>query len=88
MHLNTLINPTVIIEVLSESTEHYDCGKKAALYRHLETVQDCLFAQERCYIEHSQRYNQTQWLLTVISNRDEILILNSINVQITVQDIL
>jgi Uma2 family endonuclease len=50
---DTLINPTVIIEVLSESTENYDCGKKAALYRQLETVQECLLiAQDRCYIEH------------------------------------
>jgi Uma2 family endonuclease len=85
---DTLINPTVIIEVLSESTENYDCGKKAALYRHLETVQEyLLIAQDRCYIEHYQRHNQTQWLLTTISNMDEILILKSINAQIIVQDI-
>jgi Uma2 family endonuclease len=85
---DTLINPTVIIEVLSESTENYDCGKKAALYRHLETVQECLLiAQDRCYIEHYQRHNESQWLLTIISNMNEVLTLKSINVQITVQDI-
>lgn len=85
---DTLMNPTAIIEVLSESTENYDCGKKAALYRHLETVQDyLLIAQNRCYIEHYQHHNQTQWLLTIISNMDEILILKSIDVQITVRDI-
>jgi len=85
---DTLINPTIIIEVLSESTENYDCGKKAALYRNLETVQECiLIAQDRCYIEHYQRHNESQWLLTIISNINEVLNLKSINVQITVQDI-
>jgi Uma2 family endonuclease len=85
---DTLTNPTLIIEVLSESTENYDCGKKSALYRHLETVQEYLLvAQDRCYIEHYQRHNQTQWLLTIISNMNEVLILKSINTQITVQDI-
>lgn len=58
------------------------------MYRHLKIVQEyLLIAQDRCYIEHYQRHNQTQWLLTIISNRDEVLILKSINQQIIVQDI-
>src|SRR5437870_1310644 len=38
--LDTLLNPDVIVEVLSESTEAYDRGKKAARYRRLESLQE------------------------------------------------
>ncbi len=85
---DTLLNPTVIIEVLSKSTERYDKSKKADLYRNLETVQDyILVAQNQCYIEHYQRQNQNQWLLTILDEMTQILELKSINAEILVQDI-
>src|ERR1043166_9688652 len=37
-HVDTLLNPTVIVEVLSESTERYDRGEKFAHYRRLESL--------------------------------------------------
>src|SRR5579884_618856 len=41
-HMDTLLNPTVLIEVLSKSTEHYDRGEKQAYYLRLESVTDYL----------------------------------------------
>ena len=85
---DTLSNPTVIIEILSDSTERYDKGRKAELYRALNTVQDLvLISQTHCYIEHYQRQTATQWLFTIISQMDEKLTLPSVNVTIAVQDI-
>jgi len=85
---DTLSNPTVIIEILSDSTERYDKGRKAELYRALPTMQDyVLISQTHCYIEHYQRQTATQWLLTIISQMDEKLTLPSVNVTIAVQDI-
>ena len=85
---DTLSNPTVIIEILSDSTERYDKGRKAELYRALPTMQDyVLISQTHCYIEHYHRQTATQWLLTIISQMDEKLTLPSVNVTIAVQDI-
>jgi Uma2 family endonuclease len=85
---DTLSNPTVIIEILSDSTERYDKGRKAELYRALPTVQDyVLISQTHCYIEHYQRQTATQWLFTTISQMDEKLILSSVNATIAVHDI-
>jgi Uma2 family endonuclease len=39
-HLDTLLNPSVIVEVLSDSTEAYDRGEKFAHYRRLESLRD------------------------------------------------
>jgi len=85
---DTLSNPTVIIEILSDSTERYDKGRKAELYRALPTMQDyVLISQTHCYMEHYHRQTATQWLFTIISQMDEKLTLPSVNVTIAVQDI-
>lgn len=87
-HFDTLLNPTIIIEVLSKSTERYDKSKKADLYRTLDTVQDyILVAQSQYYIEHYQRQNQHQWLLTVLTDINQTLVLKSVDTKISVQDI-
>ncbi|WP_353570817.1 Uma2 family endonuclease [Candidatus Albibeggiatoa sp. nov. BB20] len=87
-HLDILLNPAIIIEVLSESTEKYDRGKKANLYRQLETVQDyILVSQEKYQIEHYQRQNPNQWLLTVLNQAEQVLQLTSVQAEIKVQDI-
>ncbi len=63
--LDTLLNPTLIIEVLSDSTEAYDRGGKFAAYRHLESLQEyVLIVQHEARIEHYVRQAQESWLLT------------------------
>lgn len=53
---DTVTNPMVIIEVLSPSTERYDCGMKFQHYRTIKTLQDyLLLAQNKQYIEHYSR---------------------------------
>jgi Uma2 family endonuclease len=62
-HFDTLLNPTVIIEVLSASTEAYDRGDKFAHYRALESLTDYLLvAQDKPRIEHYHRQADGRWL--------------------------
>ncbi len=61
--LDTLLNPKVIIEVLSESTEKYDRGDKFAHYRTLDSLTDYLLVtQHQPLIEHFQRQTDGSWL--------------------------
>lgn len=86
--VDTLLNPTVIIEVLSKSTQNYDKNKKMALYQNLPTVQDyVLVAQDEYRVEHYQRKSQNQWLLTILTESAQILQLSSVNAEILFQDI-
>ncbi len=58
----TAINPTVIVEVLSPSTESYDRGEKLAHYKDIETLQEVVFvAQERHEIEVVRREPDGTW---------------------------
>ena len=63
---DTLLNPLVIVEVLSDSTEKYDRGTKFSHYRQLPSVQEyVMVAQNRLLIERYVRQTDDSWLLTV-----------------------
>ncbi len=87
---DTLTNPTVIIEVLSTSTEAYDRGDKFDHYRRLESFTDyVLVAQDKMQVEHFVRSGSSgdQWLLTKISSPDSALHLISIGCTVALRDI-
>lgn len=70
-HVDTLLNPTVIIEVLSDSTAAYDRGEKFAHYRALESLSDYLLvAQDKPRIEHYQRQTDGRWLYSATDGLD------------------
>ena len=59
-----LVNPTVIVEVLSPSTANYDRGLKFELYRQFPTLRDyVIIHQKSIYIEHHSRQSDNAWLL-------------------------
>jgi Uma2 family endonuclease len=85
--VDTLVNPTVLIEVLSPSTEAYDRGDKFAHYRRLPSLHEyVLIAQERCRVEHFARQGE-QWLLTEYSAADAMLDLPAIGCQLPLAEI-
>jgi Uma2 family endonuclease len=60
-----VLNPVVIVEVLSKSTQDYDRGQKFEHYRTLPSLVDYLtVAQDRPHIEHWSRQSEDRWLLT------------------------
>ncbi len=83
-HFDTLLNPTVIVEVLSESTEAYDRGEKFAHYRRLDTLREyVLVAQDKIRIEHFRREGE-EWILSEVSGPDATLHLGSIDCHVAV----
>jgi Uma2 family endonuclease len=85
--VDTLLNPNVIVEVLSPTTEAYDRGKKFAHYRLLESLKEfVLVAQDQVMVEHYTRQGD-QWVLTVLSRADDTLVLESIGCTVAVREI-
>jgi len=86
-HTDTLLNPTVIVEVLSPSTEAYDRGEKFAHYRRLESLHEyVLVSQDKVRIESFVRQG-AQWLLSEASSLDEVVRLESIGCELVLRDI-
>ncbi|MEY3220807.1 MAG: hypothetical protein RIT27_2164 [Pseudomonadota bacterium] len=62
---DTLLNPLIIIEILSPSTENYDRGKKFAHYRQIESLQNyVLVSQDEPHIELFERQIDQRWILS------------------------
>lgn len=78
--IDTLLNPTVIIEVLSDSTEEYDRGKKFARYRKLNSLTDYLLIdQDRMHVEQFTRQQNDTWLFSEAEQPTAVIRLASID---------
>jgi Uma2 family endonuclease len=68
---DTLINPKILVEVLSSSTEAYDRGAKFAHYRSIPSLEEYLLvSQDQKRVEHYRRIEPRQWLLTEYDGED------------------
>lgn len=84
---DTLANPSVIVEVLSPSTEAYDRGEKFAHYRRLISLTEyVLVAQDKVRVERYLR-QAAGWVLTEMSDLDSRLTLVSIDCDVPLRDL-
>jgi Uma2 family endonuclease len=84
---DTLLNPTVIIEVLSPSTENYDRTQKFQSYRTLESLQEyVLISQDSIHIEHYTR-DIDHWRVVDLTQPEDVLTLTSIDCTLSVSEI-
>jgi Uma2 family endonuclease len=83
-----LLNPTVIVEVLSPSTEHYDRGVKFQCYRGIESLRDyILVAQDQIRIEQYTRGEANTWTLRDYHDIRETLLIESVRVSLPLASI-
>lgn len=84
---DTLLNPTVLIEVLSPSTEGYDRGGKFMHYRKIPGLREYLLvAQDQAGIEHYVRQGEA-WLLTEAVGLEASVPLDSIGCVLSLREI-
>ena len=77
--VETLLNPKIVIEVLSPSTESYDRGKKSVFYKTIESLAELLLiAQDEHKIEHSVKHRDGRWLSSETTRLDGLVELASI----------
>lgn len=88
-HKDVVLNPKVIIEVLSESTEEFDRGTKFLRYRNFnDTLTDyILVSQEEPLIEHYIRQPNNDWLLKEYQGLDTTFEIKSIKCTFCLNDI-
>jgi Uma2 family endonuclease len=85
---DTLLNPAVVVEVLSPSTEAYDRGAKFFYYRQLESLTDYLLvSQDTMRIEHFMRQPNGLWLMAEAVGPDGVLEIASIGCSLRLADV-
>ena len=85
--LDTLLNPILVVEVLSPSTEAYDRGEKFTRYKHIASLQEYLLvSQDSVRVKHHRRH-VAQWMLSHYRYLEEVLLLPSIGCELSLRDI-
>jgi len=85
---DVLLNPTVLVEVLSPSTASYDRGDKVVHYRRLDSLQEMLLIeQEYPAVDHYIRQQSGDWLLKQPEGLEAVIELPSIQSRLTFADI-
>jgi len=89
-NFDILLNPLVIVEVLSDSTENYDRGAKFAQYQHIESLQEYLLVSQDkpCVERYTRQPNASgQWLYEKSDGLDTVVTLNSLGFALPMAEI-
>lgn len=87
-HVDTLLNPLVLFEVISPSTEAYDRGAKSKQYRQLSSLQELvLIASESLHVERYHRSEDGEWRLWESTDRAAALPLVSVGIEVPLEEI-
>ena len=85
---SNVINPLIIVEVLSNSTQAYDRGDKFKFYRSLPTFQEYILIEQSSYsVERYSKQKDDQWLIDFVTGENAVLQLLSVDWQISFQDL-
>ena len=85
--LDTLLNPIIVIEVLSPSTEAFDRGEKAERYKKLESLKEyILISQDRLSVEH-YTVEEGIWSVKELNDLNDTLRLTSVDAELSLQQL-
>jgi len=85
---DTLLNPTLVIEILSKSTESFDLGRKADMYRSIPSLKGYLVIEQvRAGAKRYVRQTDLKWVLEELLGLDSILTLESVHCEIPLREL-
>jgi len=85
---DVLLNPTLIVEVLSDSTEAYDRGAKFGLYREIQSLQEYLLvSQHQVQVEHYSRGQDNAWTLRDYRALTDTIALTSLGCSLSLAEV-
>lgn len=84
---DTLLNPTVLFEVLSAATEDYDRGTKFKLYRSISSLQNYVLVSSTEFAAEIYTRSDDKWILTTAKNKEDHIHISAINYDLALSDI-
>jgi len=85
---DTVVNPSVLVEVISDSTEAYDRGRKFAHYRQIPTLTEYLVvSQKEARIEKFSRQPTGQWILSEANGLEATMEVPSLGIAISLSEV-
>ena len=85
---DVLVNLTLLVEVLSPSTEAHDRGKKFSRYRQIGSLTDYLLvSQDEPFVDHYEIHDGGRWVMVSASGLDGVLELPALGVTFRLSDV-
>ena len=85
---DTLLNPTLIVEIFSNQTNSSDKTNKLESYLAMDSIKEfVLLKEEEMRVEHYARQNAKQWIYRIYNERDDVISLESINCKVSVSEV-
>ncbi|HEX8131336.1 MAG TPA: Uma2 family endonuclease [Pyrinomonadaceae bacterium] len=85
---DVVLNPVIIVEVLSESTAAFDRGKKFQSYQQIESLREYLLvSQDEYVVEHFLRQDDGRWLYTKAAGLEEAIALPAVQCELALSDV-
>lgn len=85
---DVLLNPLVIVEVLSESTAAFDRGEKFQSYQRIKSLQEYLLvSQDKMLIERFERRADDSWIYTKARGEDQAVTLATVSCSLSTGDV-
>jgi Uma2 family endonuclease len=85
---DTIVNPLMIAEILSDSTEKYDRGDKFRMYRTIASFKEFLLvSQTAMQVEKFTKNENDQWVLSEYSSKEDKISFTSFEFEITLDDL-
>lgn len=85
---DTITNPTILIEVLSPTTEAYDRGEKFAHYRRSDMLREyVLVSQDKARVEHFTRQEDDSWVLREYEGEEAEVVFSAVEARLALKDI-
>ncbi len=86
-YVDTLLNPTLLVEILSPSTESYDRGRKFLYHRTIASLAEYLIvSQDEYRIEHYLKQPDGRWLLSDAASLEAVVELTSIGCSLALRE--
>ena len=83
-----LLNPTLVLEIISNATNTLDKTQKIEAFLALESIREFVLVKEdEMRIEHYAKQNAKQWIYKIYNERDDILSMESINCKVSLSEL-
>lgn len=87
-NFDVLLNPTIIVEIFSNSTNSSNKTEKLESYLAMSSIRECLMVKEdEMRVEHYAKQNPKQWIYRIYNERDDVISLDSVNCKVSLQEI-
>ena len=83
-----LLNPTVIVEIVSNQTNSSDKTTRLESYLAMDSIKEVvLLKEEEMRVEHYARQNAKQWIYRIYNERDDVISFESVNTKVSVSEV-